>query len=84
MDVPSRVKKILRDTLSLGERAERLTAESPLVGGIAEFDSMAVVTVVGLLEDEFGVTFDDDDLSADAFATVGSLCALVSSKLKGR
>jgi len=83
MDVQSRVKKILRDTLSLGERADRLTDESPLVGGIAEFDSMAVVTVVGLLEDEFGVTFDDDELSADAFATVGSLCALVSSKLTG-
>lgn len=77
----SRVRNILRDTLSLGDRAAKLNPESPLMGGIPEFDSMAVVTVVTMIEDEFGITIDDDELSADVFATVGTLSTFISSKL---
>ena len=82
MDTLNRVKAILRDTLNLGSRAERLTADSPLLGGIPEFDSMAVVTVVTMIEDELGITIDDDELSADVFATVGSLAAFVARKME--
>jgi acyl carrier protein len=81
MDTITHVKKILRDTLNLGDRAERLTADSPLLGGLPEFDSMAVVTVVTMIEDEFGVTVQDDELSADVFATVGSLAEFLSQKV---
>ena len=80
MDSLAIVKRILRATLNLGDRAERLTADSPLLGGLPEFDSMAVVTVVTMIEDELGVTIDDDELSADLFATVGSLAEFVSQK----
>lgn len=80
MDTLARIKTILRDTLNLGERAEKLTADSPLLGGLPEFDSMAVVTVVTMIEDELGITIEDDDLSADVFATVGTLAEFVSQK----
>ena len=80
MDTLARVKKILRDTLNLGDRAEKLTADSPLLGGLPEFDSMAVVTVVTMIEDELGITIDDDELSAEVFATVGSLAEFLSQK----
>jgi len=81
MDTLARVKSILRDTLNLGDRANKLTADTPLLGGLPEFDSMAVVSVVTMLEDELGVTIDDDELSADVFATVGSLTEFVSQKI---
>lgn len=77
----TRVKTILRDTLSLGARADQLTRDSALLGGLAEFDSLAVVSVVTMLEDELGITVSDDELSADVFATVGSLVDFVDSKL---
>ena len=80
MDHLTRIKSILRDALNLGDRAARLTPGSPLLGGLAEFDSMAVVTVVTMIEDEYGIAIDDDDLSADVFATVGSLVEFVSQK----
>ena len=80
MDHLTRIKSILRDALNLGDRAARLTPDSPLLGGLAEFDSMAVVTVVTMIEDEYGIAIDDDDLSADVFATVGSLAEFVSQK----
>ena len=80
MDTLVRVRRILRDTLNLGERADRLDASSPLMGGLPEFDSMAVVSVVTMIEDELGVTIADDELSADVFATVGSLVEFVERK----
>jgi acyl carrier protein len=80
MDTLNRVKKILRDTLNLGDRADKLTLQSPLLGGLPEFDSMAVVTVITMIEDELGVTVEDDELSADVFATVGSLVEFVEQK----
>ena len=55
--------------------------DAPLLGGIPELDSMAVVSVIGTLEERFGVTFADDELDGSAFATVRSLVALVESKL---
>ena len=82
MEVLPRIKRILRDTLNLGDRAEKLTPDTPLLGGLPEFDSMAVVTVVTMIEDDFGIAVDDDELSADIFATVGSLAAFVMSKVR--
>jgi acyl carrier protein len=76
-----KVVGILRDTLQLGGRAATLRPDSPLLGGIPEFDSMAVVTVVTMLEDELGISVDDDELSAEVFTTVGSLTEFVEQKL---
>lgn len=75
------VKVILRDTLQLGDRADELTAESPLMGAIPEFDSMAVVTILTMVEEEFGVEIEDDEVSAEIFESVGSLAAFVSQKV---
>jgi acyl carrier protein len=83
MDTLNIVRNILRDSLSLGNRADSLEASSPLLGAIPEFDSMAVVTVVTMLEDQLGLTVADDELSAEVFATVGSLVKLVEEKLAG-
>jgi len=77
------IKNILRDTLQLGERADSLDASSPLLGAIPEFDSMAVVTVLTMVEDEYGLEIEDDEVSAEVFETVGSLADFVSSKVDG-
>lgn len=75
------IKEILRDTLQLGDRADSLEASSPLLGAIPEFDSMAVVTVLTMVEEEYGVEIDDDEVSADIFETVGTLADFVERKV---
>ncbi len=75
------IREILRDTLQLGDRADSLDASSPLLGAIPEFDSMAVVTVLTMVEEEYGVEIDDDEVSADVFETVGTLADFVSQKV---
>jgi acyl carrier protein len=75
------VTNILADVLSLGERKNSLTADSVLLGNIPELDSMAVVNVITALEEHFGITVDDDEISAQTFETVGSLTGFVEQKL---
>lgn len=74
------VKNLLIDVLNLGDAGQSLDADSPLLGSLPELDSMAVVTLIGALEDHFGIVIDDDDISASTFETLGSLAAFVASK----
>ncbi|MBW7930597.1 MAG: acyl carrier protein [Gammaproteobacteria bacterium] len=77
-----RVRRILKDALQLGPRADTLQAGSPLLGAIPEFDSMAVVTVLTMIEEEFGFTINDDEMSGELFETLGSLTTFIEAKLQ--
>jgi acyl carrier protein len=74
------VKTLLIDVLNLGPAGQSLDAGSPLLGSLPELDSMAVVTLIGALEEHFGIMVDDDDISASTFATLGSLAAFVAER----
>jgi len=75
------IRGILRQTLSLGDRAGNLADDSKLLGALPELDSMAVVSVLTALEQHFGIAFEDDEIDASAFSTLGALRALVASKI---
>jgi len=75
------VKQVVGDALQLGERTALLEKDTQLLGNIPELDSMAVVVVITALEDHFGFVVDDDEISADTFATVGTLWTFVDQKL---
>ena len=83
MTTVDRLKGILHDALNLESRADALTPASGLLGAIPEFDSMAVVTVLTMIEDEFGIAIADDEVSGDIFATLGDLATFVDSKAEG-
>lgn len=81
MDVTKVVLRILDEVLSLSGRAATFTRDTHLLGAIPELDSMAVVSLITQLEENFGITVEDDDIDGDTFASVGSLVDFVSSKL---
>ena len=83
MRIEDDLKKILAQTLQLGSRADLLSPGSPLLGALPEIDSMAVVSILISLEEHYGFTVEDDEISADTFATLGSLAAFVEQKLGG-
>ena len=74
------VRGVLREALGLGERARQLELSTPLLGGLPELDSIAVVTVIAGIEDRFGIAVEDDEISAETFDTVGSLCRFIEHK----
>ena len=75
------VKQILIDILNLGEQGHAMNAQTRLLGSIPELDSMAVVNVITTLEEHFGITVDDDEISAETFESLGSLADFVAGKL---
>jgi acyl carrier protein len=75
------VRQIVGDVLQLGERTAGLQPDTVLLGNIPEFDSMAVVSVITALEDQFAITVEDDDIGAETFETLANLTAFVQSKL---
>lgn len=80
-DTVDAVKAVVVEILGVEERADSITAETPLLGSLPELDSMAVLEVVAALESRFGITVDDEEVTAEAFETLGSLAALVEEKL---
>ena len=81
MNLLEDITQIVAEVLMLDDQADGFDENTELLGAIPEFDSVAVVSLVTALEDEFGCTFDDDELNADVFATIGSLTKTVEQKL---
>ncbi len=78
----SQVLALLDEVLSLNGRSAGFGPATYLRGAVPEFDSMAVVAILAALEDQFGIVLQDDEISGDTFATVGSLTRFVASKIQ--
>ena len=76
------VKAAIIETLGVEDRADALDATTPLLGALPELDSMAVLELVVELEQRFGITVEDEDVTADVFATLASLTEFVDGKLR--
>jgi acyl carrier protein len=83
MPVVEGIKRVLRETLQLGDRVNAFTESTALFGSIPEFDSMAVVNVVAGLEEQFNIEVDDDEITAEVFETFGSLTRFIHQKVAG-
>ena len=81
MTVQPEIKKILDEVLSLKGRLLSAAADTPLLGAVPELDSMAVVAILTMIEERFGLIVEDDEVDGSVFATVGSLSHFVESKL---
>jgi acyl carrier protein len=81
MDIQSDVIAILHSSLGVPAGAIAPHPDTRVLGVIPEMDSMSVVGILASLEEQYGITVDDDEIDADVFATVGSLTAFVESKL---
>ena len=81
MDVQKEVLAILDDLLSLQGRAAGMTRDTALLGAVPELDSMAVVGIIGAIEERFDFVFDDDEIDGQTFSSVGALVDAVSAKL---
>lgn len=81
IDPLTEIKKILTDTLGLGDRLDRMGPDMMLLGNVPELDSVAVVTVILAIEKNFSIAIKDDEISAQTFATLGTLADFVKNKI---
>ena len=46
-------------------------------------DSLGLIQFIAVIEDEFGITFTDDDLAGEDIKVVGKMAELIASKMEG-
>jgi len=80
MSISAEVKGILVSVLQLKGENAILHGDTPLLGAFPEFDSMAVVSILTALEENFGFFVEDDEMNADIFETVNSLIEFIEDK----
>jgi acyl carrier protein len=73
------VKAVVIETLAIEDRADALHAQTALAS-IPELDSLAILELVVELERHLGITFEDEDVTAEVFETIESLAAFVDAK----
>jgi acyl carrier protein len=70
----------LKDKMMLPVDRDSVTPDTPLGPEGMDLESLAIVELSVHLENEFGVTFGDEDTETLAEATLGDLCRLVASR----
>lgn len=79
-DLAESLKRILAAQLGPSYAPESFNDDTLLLGAIPELDSMAVVGILTAVEEELGVTVDDDEISAEIFASFGSLADFLRAR----
>jgi acyl carrier protein len=79
-DVEGRIARILSDSIVPGAELESLGPDTPLVEGGLALDSVSLLELIVAVEESFGVTVEDEDLSLELVATIGSLADFVRRK----
>ena len=79
-DLKRQIKELIVDRLKLEESPESIGDGDPLFGEGLGLDSIDALELVLGVEQEFGVKIDDEEVGAEALASVESLATFVASK----
>jgi acyl carrier protein len=80
LDVRTTIKTYIADRMMIGRRDELLAdSDSLLDKGI--IDSTGVLELVGYIEESFGVSVDDDELTPENLGSVDNIVAYIVRKV---
>ena len=80
-DIAARVMALLRRELPEAADGRRLDESTGLLGQGIGLDSVEVLQLVGAIEENFGLTIDDEALDAEHFETIGTVVTFVMGQL---
>jgi acyl carrier protein len=72
---------MILDRLNFIEGTKKIEEHVGLLGHGIGLDSIEILSVVAAIEDEFGLTFEDEELQVEYFRTLGSLVTFIQGKL---
>lgn len=79
-DLKPRVKNMIVERLFLPISPKEIEDDAPLMETY-EIDSVALFELVVGLEEEFGLSMEDEDFQVETFHTVNSIATFVGPKL---
>ncbi|MEN5196998.1 acyl carrier protein [Sphingobacterium faecium] len=83
-DTIARVKQILSEKLDISYNLEEITPDISLLEDGIGLDSISIVNLIVMIETEFKISFDEEDLSMDMFSNLNKLCEVIENKVNKR
>ena len=72
--------RVVVATLGIEDRLASLNERTRLLDSMPELDSMAIVELIAALEDRFGLTIDEEEITGEVFESIGTLAAFVEQQ----
>ena len=80
-DIEQEIRSFLTENFLFG-RSDGLNDDTPLLGNVV--DSQGVIELIMFVQERFTIAVDDEEVTADNFATVKSVVAFIETKLRER
>lgn len=78
-DVSAQIREYIATKVLFEADPASLTDDTELIGNLV--DSLGLMQLVGYLQEGYGVTFEDAEVNAENFRTLGEMDRLVFAKL---
>jgi len=76
-----RLLHLVAEEMDLGVGRGDIDPDVPLLEAGLNLDSLAVVELITLSEEEFGIDFGEEDLTIESFASLRALAGVIDSRL---
>lgn len=80
-DVIAKLKKLIVEELDVNLNENELDENLPFFEGGLGIDSIAIVELISLVEENFKIQFTDADLVPDSFSSLRKLAEVITGKL---
>ena len=81
-NIYNRIVRILSRIIGEEISQSVVTEDTPVMGNFENFDSLSIVGILTAIEKEFDFEVYDDEIDAEIFRSIGSLCAYVNSRIE--
>lgn len=79
-DITSAIERFIVDEIIMGGRQTRIASEDSLISS-GVIDSLALLRLIGFIEERFDVTIEDQEVLPDNFETLSAIESYVSQKI---
>lgn len=74
------LRHLMAEKLDRNITLEEIDPDAPLLGDGSKLDSLAIVELIILSEENFGIEFGEDDLTMEAFANLRTLAGVIAAR----
>lgn len=79
-EIISKLKDLIVYELDINVKREELSDDSPLLEGGIGLDSISIVNLIVLVEKNFNIRFQDEEITMDLFSDLNTLSSFIESK----
>ena len=78
-DTIEQLKGLVAEKLDVNIKREQIDPDAGLLAEGLNLDSLAIVELITLTEEHFGIEYGEDDLNMESFANLRSLARLIAA-----